>query len=155
MSAESIVCRLCRTAFTDEGGCAVCAPVKKHLDVKVDEDAVPLGRAASEVMAVLRRQLQRLKIAEFGAKEYDASRGREARATSNALSKLIDATRKLQEDGEEAIGSMPFQEKLALFMEWFISLPAVYKRRVLSDMGRHDPATAGPVKPALEVVDVS
>jgi hypothetical protein len=105
----------------------------------VDEDAVPLATVASEAVSLLRRQLTYLKQQAKLTQGYNSELAAEARQVSNALSKLLDSSRKLVQDGADAVGSMSFQEKMALFLDWSTSLPSAYRRRLMESMMSQTP----------------
>lgn len=140
--AEILACRLCHVALVAEGGCAVCAAVKPHLTVSaaVDDAAVPLAQVAQEGIVTLQRQLKKLRE----TKEPDASARAELRAVTNAIAKLLDSSRKVIQDGADAVDAMSFQEKAALFLEWTGSLPAPYRRRLIEAMTGQNANTAQP-----------
>lgn len=133
MTMSSFACRLCRRSLADEAGCSVCLPIKQHLIPleAADEDAVPLAVLAQETASLLRAQLKQLKAAQASANGYDATLADESRAHANSLSKLLDSARKLQEDGAAAVEVMSFQEKSALMVEFFDTLPPAYRRQLI------------------------
>jgi hypothetical protein len=151
--AEAIACRGCHRPLIDEAGCALCLPVKPHLiPLEVtDEDAVPLAQLATETATLLRSQLKQLKAWQKVSPEYNMAVANESRAHAAALAKLLDSARKVIQDGADAVDSMTFQEKAALFKEWFRTLPPAYRRQL------HDEMTTdlmGREPPQLEMVDV-
>lgn len=136
MSAETLACRTCHHPLTSDAGCAVCLPIKPHLVVTsaVDEDSVPLAVVASEAVSVLRKQLTAVKNAQRGQSAPDPILAGEARAIAGVLAKLLDSARKVIQDGADAVESMTFQEKAALFLEWTKSLPGPYRRRLIDSL---------------------
>lgn len=135
--AETLVCRGCHKPLQDDDGCALCLPVKPHLmpgDAVVDDDTIPLAQLAQETAGLLRRQLKQLQVEQRARKTYDAALAHESRQHSNALSKLLDSARKVVEDGADAVQAMSIQERIALFVEWFRQLPAVYRKRLLEQL---------------------
>jgi hypothetical protein len=131
--SDTLICRGCRRPITDEAGCALCLVVKPHLmpiDAG-DEDAVPLSQLAAETAGLLRRQLTQLKVMQKKASGYDAVLAKESREHANALSKLMDTSRKVIQDGADAVDAMSFAEKVELFRDWFVSLPPAYRRRTM------------------------
>ncbi len=134
---ETLSCRGCHHALTSDAGCALCLPIKPHLVVSaaVDEDAVPLALVAQEAVVVLRKQLQAVKSqAKAGGLAYDPLLAAEARSIANTIAKVLDSARKVVQDGAEAVESMSFQEKAALFLEWTGSLPGAYRRRLIESL---------------------
>lgn len=102
-----------------------------------DEDMVPLAQLASEAATLLRAQLKQLKLVQKASSGYDAVLANESRAHAAALAKLLDAARKVIQDGADAVDVMSFQEKALLFVEWFASLPPAYKRSLHDQLGQH------------------
>lgn len=133
--SETLACRGCRHELVEDAGCALCLPVKPHLIVTsaVDEDAVPLAVVAGEAVSLLRKQLTHLK-SKSRLNAYDPLDANEARAVANTLAKLLDSARKVVQDGADAVGSMSFQEKMALFLEWSATLPGAYRRRLIESL---------------------
>ena len=120
----------------DEAGCAICLTVKPHLmpAEAADEDSVSLAQLANETQALLRRQLVQLKGLQKTTAGYDAGLAKEARELSNALAKLLDSSRKVIQDGADAVDAMSFQEKANLMVEFFGSLPPAYRRQLYDRM---------------------
>lgn len=142
--SEILACRGCRHPLTSDAGCALCLPMKPHLVVSsaVDEDAVPLATVAGEAVSLLRKQLEYNKNqTKLIAPSYDPVLANEARAIANTLAKLLDSARKVVQDGADAVGSMSFQEKAALFMEWAATLPGAYRRRLVEQLMGQVPQT--------------
>lgn len=133
--AEILACRGCHHTLNSDAGCALCLSVKPHLVVlsAVDEDAVPLAVVANEAVTLLRRQLTHLKgVAKNGI--YDPIMASEARSVANTLAKLLDSARKVVQDGADAVSTMSFQERAALFLEWTGSLPGAYRRKLIEQL---------------------
>lgn len=116
-----------------------------------DEDAVPLAQLAQETASLLRAQLKQLKVKQKQANGYEADLANESRAHANALSKLLDASRKVIADGADAVDAMSLQEKTALFLEWFGSMPPAYRRRLHEQMASHAPTTGIPTDDAIAI----
>jgi hypothetical protein len=136
MANETLACRGCHFPLTSESGCALCLPVKPHLVVTsaVDDDSPPLAVVAAEAVSLLRKQLKQAKALSEQATVYDPILGSETRSITNAISKLMDSTRKVVDDGAHAVAAMGFQEKANLFLEWTASLPGPYRRRLIDQM---------------------
>ena len=147
---ETLACRGCHHPLASDAGCALCLPVKPHLVVlaAVDEESVPLALVAQEAVVVLRKQLQAVKAkAKAGGLDYDPILAAEARSIANTVAKVLDSARKVVQDGAEAVESMSFQEKAALFLEWTGSLPGAYRRRLIESLmgqGTHGPLEEPP-----------
>lgn len=142
--AEMLSCRMCRHPLTVESGCVVCLPVKEHLIVSADDGAqIPLAVVATQGIGMLQRQLAALDKAQSGARAYDPVLANETRAVTNAIAKLADSTRKLIQDGADAVEAMSFQEKAALFLEWTASLPSAYRRRLVTQVEAQGTVTPG------------
>lgn len=129
---NELACRSCRKPLLAKTGCGVCDPVRKNLVVlgETEEERPSLATVSNEAVNALRAQLRDYKV-RLGAKglkdeERDRLHDRQ-RAVSGALSKLLDAARKIQGDGVQAIERMSFKERAELFVEWFLTLPAVYR----------------------------
>lgn len=133
MTGEQLACRGCRHPLTSDAGCALCLPVKVHLVVvsAVDEDAVPLAVVATEAITILRKQLKQAKSMVDAASVHDPLLAAEVRNITNAIAKLMDSSRKVIQDGADAVESMSFQEKASLFLEWTATLPGPYRRRLV------------------------
>jgi hypothetical protein len=114
--------------------------VKPHLIVAsaVDEDAVPLAVVASEAVGMLRAQLARIKSDMKTKPAEYVTLAAEARNIANTIAKVLDAARKVMEDGAAVVDAMSFQEKAALIIEWTASLPSVYRRRLITQMMEQD-----------------
>jgi hypothetical protein len=136
VASEQLACRLCHFPLTSDAGCAGCLPVKANLVVvsAIDEDAVPLAVVAAEAVGLLRKQLKMAKATQDKSSQYDPILGQETRSITNAIAKLLDSSRKLVEDGANAVEAMSFQEKAALFLEWTGTLPGPYRRRLIDQM---------------------
>lgn len=136
MASETLSCRLCHFPLTSDSGCAACLPAKPNLVVSsaVDEDQVSLAVVAAEAVSLLRKQLKHAKVATDKCSIYDPILGQETRAVTNAIAKLLDSSRKVVQDGADAVEAMSYQEKAALFLEWTASLPGPYRRRLIDQM---------------------
>ena len=145
---EVLVCRGCHHSLLDEAGCALCLGVKPHLMPvdAVEDEAVPLAQLAQESATLLRSQLKQLKVMQKATKSYDPALSKESREHSNALAKLLDASRKVVQDGIDAVEVMSFKERADLFKDWFSTLPPAYRRQLHEELGSKV-VTAAPVQP--------
>jgi hypothetical protein len=85
----------------------------------------------------------RLGAARLPDEDKDRLHDRQ-RAVAGALSKLLDAARKIQGDGVEAISRMSFKERAELFVEWYMTLPAVYRDALRTELDTHEAQLALP-----------
>ncbi len=133
---EVLVCRGCRHPLLDESGCALCLSVKPHLMPvdAIEDEHVPLAQLAQESASLLRAQLKQLKVKQKAATDYEPVLAKESREHSNALAKLLDASRKVVQDGIDAVEVMSFKERADLFKEWFSSLPPAYRRQLHEEL---------------------
>lgn len=135
--AETLVCRGCRNALSADLGCALCKEAKKNLVVEDDGESESLAKMAGSTIRLLRGQLRQLQVQVGKTTEYNAALAREGRQIAGAISKLLDSSRKVIQDGVDAVEVMSFQERAALFLEWSIGLPPAYRRKLYEDLGRH------------------
>lgn len=150
----SLACRACRVPVGAEGGCAVCVPIKKNL-VAVDEgrgEVAPLSEVGSEVVDALRAQLTVIRrVLKDGNTKQRAAAGKELIAVANSMAKVLEAARKLQNDGIQAVKNMAFLERAELFIGWYLDLPPPYRAEMRR---RQAEAEADYAKPK-ELVDVT
>jgi hypothetical protein len=163
---NELACRGCRKALLAPAGCALCDPIRKHLIVlnESEEERPSLATVSAEAVNALRAQLRAYKdqLAVKDLKPADvASIHDKQRAVAGALSKLLDAARKIQGDGLAAVERMSFKERAELFVEWFMTLPAAYRAQLKEQIEAHETAWqqvagpdagAAPTIPALPVV---
>lgn len=153
---NQLACRGCRKPLLAQSGCALCDPVRKHLVVlgETEEERPSLATVSTEAVNSLRAQLRFYKdeLARDGITPADkASIHDKQRAVAGALSKLLDAARKIQGDGLAAVERMSFKERAELFVEWFLTLPAVYRAQLREQIDAHEQAwtqVSGGVDPA-------
>lgn len=150
---NELACRGCRKPLVAQSGCALCDPVRKHLVVlgETEEERPSLATVSTEAVNALRAQLRVYKeqlAADPRLGPGDLARIHEAqRSVAGALSKLLDAARKIQGDGLAAVERMSFKERAELFVEWFLTLPNVYQAQLLEQIDAHRQAwlqVAGP-----------
>lgn len=131
---ESIACRLCRTPLLVEGGCEVCRGWKGNLVVVGDspaDDAVDLGELGSEALGLARRMLRQVKLAQLGRKGPPGVEDvRTVDTLCRGVAVLIDSARKVRKEGAASLASLPFAEKVDLFVGWFRGLPPAHRRSV-------------------------
>lgn len=130
-----IGCKFCRRPLTAKSGCPKCDPFRPHLLVlDAVEERPSLSTVTNEAVKALRLQLQfyERSLARVSTSREDAEdlRARQ-RSVAGAMSKLLDAARKIAGDGVSAVEAMSFQERAELFVTWFCSLPAVYRESLL------------------------
>lgn len=126
-----LACRLCRVPIQSLDGCAVCRDFKTNLiAVDEDQDEKPsLSEVSHEVIANLRAISRKAKQYLGNAETFDKGAGLAMKA-GNTASKVLEAARKLQTDGVEAIKNMSFLERAELFIGWYAALPPPYRVKV-------------------------
>lgn len=148
-----LACRACRRPLTAAEGCAICATIKANL-VTTEENAEEypaLSDVGSETVAVLQTILREHKLT---LRRKDADLEERAAASSavlsvaNTLAKVLEAARKLQSDGLAAVRNMNFQDRCALFADWYQALPPNYRRKVRVGMEQFEGQVNQP-QPAL------
>lgn len=140
---NELACRACRKPLLAREGCAVCNDWRKNLVVlnETEEERPSLATVSNEAVNALRAQLRDYKDRLRDAKLKDADKDRlhdRQRAVSGALSKLLDAARKIQGDGVQAISRMSFKERAELFVDWYMTLPAVYRETLRRELDKHE-----------------
>ncbi len=130
-----LACRACRRALAAAEGCAICAPVKANL-VTTEENAEEypaLSDVGSETVAVLQTILrEHKKVVRDRDEAQDVRLAAQSAVikVANTIAKMLESARKLQTDGLAAVRNMNFQDRAALFADWYQSLPPQYRRRV-------------------------
>lgn len=141
---NQLACRACRRPLLGKDGCAVCSPWRKNLVVvgEAEEERPSLANVSAEAVRSLREQVRHYEAALKAAKTVDDQESYRAlqRSVAGSLGKLLDAARKIQTDGLAAIERMSFAERAKLFVEWFMSLPTIYRERVKAEMEKHEGA---------------
>lgn len=64
----------------------------------------------------------------------------------NALAKLLEAARKLQDDGISAVRNMSFLERAKLFVSWYADLPPSYRTQVRQQVEAYELEINKPMK---------
>ena len=144
-----VACRACRVPLSaDVPGCAICGPIRPHL-ISADEAAEDgvrpaLSRVSDELVRDLRERASyyRRELRERPGAE-NLARGQVALA--NALTRLLEAARKLQTDGLAAVENMSFAERAKLFLEWYAALPPTYRSRLRDALADHEVEAAKPL----------
>ena len=121
-----IACRCCRVPIAAAGGCGICTPIKAHLvdSGETEEERASLADVSGETVAALRdmmREARKLRAGTDAAKRLAG--GRAVIAVANTLAKVLEAARKLQSDGVQAVRLMSFTERAKLFVDWYLDLP--------------------------------
>jgi hypothetical protein len=152
---NELACRACRKPLLATEGCGVCNAWRKNLVVlgETEEERPSLASVSNEAVNALRAQLRdykdRLKVKGLKDDERDALHERQ-RSVAGALSKLLDAARKIQGDGVTAISRMSFKERAELFVDWFMTLPGVYREALRKQMDQHEAQLALPAGEELQ-----
>jgi uncharacterized Zn finger protein (UPF0148 family) len=140
---NDLACRACRKPLLAKSGCGVCDPIRKNLVVlgETEEERPSLAVVSNEAVNALRSQLRdyktRLAVPKLKDEDRDRLHDRQ-RAVSGALSKLLDAARKIQGDGIQAVERMSFAERAKLFCEWYMTLPAVYRESLRKELDKQE-----------------
>lgn len=140
---NELACRACRKPLLAREGCGVCNPWRANMVVlgETEEERPSLAAVSNEAVNALRAQLRDYKteLGVKGIKAEDKARLHDKqRAVAGALSKLLDAARKIQGDGLTAITQMSFKERAELFIEWYLTLPAVYRDALQKEIAGHE-----------------
>lgn len=147
---NELACRACRKPLLAQKGCGVCDPIRKHLVVlgETEEERPSLATVSNESVNALRAQLRDYKARlVVGLADEDKDRLHEKqRAVAGALSKLLDAARKIAGDGVQAISRMSFKERAQLFVDWYLSLPSVYREALKKQMDESEGKLLLPVE---------
>jgi hypothetical protein len=149
----SLACRMCRVPIAATVGCGVCDPMRGNLVVIGDdeEDRPSLSGTASEVVALLRKQVKQVK-GELERLPGSTIAEKRALALANTLAKVLESARKLQADGKAAVAAMSFQERKELFVEWYTDLAPAYRNAVREAFAAYEVEVSRPVTPAQESV---
>jgi hypothetical protein len=133
-------CRLCRVSLAASKGCAVCDAVRPHIVVAESED-VSLAEVSRETVKALQEQLRAYKevLRDCQVKEREGWR-ESVRSVASTLSKVLDAARKLQEDGVKAVELMSTREKMDLFEAYYVQLPPAVRVRFMAQLQAADEA---------------
>lgn len=130
-----LACRACRRVLGAADGCAVCTPIKANL-VTTEEDSEQypsLSDVGSETVGALQAILREHKrtVADRTAPAEDRLVAQSSVIkTANTLAKVLEAARKLQNDGVAAVRNMSFQERAALFAGWYQAQPPALRGRI-------------------------
>lgn len=141
-----LACRACRVAIAAPTGCELCNTVRQNLVVvgETEEDRPSLSGTSAEMVALLRTMLTKLKT-DLKANPSSAVHQNNALKLSNALSKLLETSRKLVQDGVDAVEQMSFREQCALFVQWYGTLAPAYRADVLTQFQAFEAEIAAPV----------
>jgi hypothetical protein len=141
-----LACRACRVPIAAAKGCAICDPVRTNLVVVgEDEDDKPsLSGTASLGVSILNRQLRDVEknLKANGRSVTDEKR---AIALTNAISKLLETSRKLMQDGVDLMETYSFREQAELFVGWFANLSPPYRADVMAKFAAFEQEISKPV----------
>jgi hypothetical protein len=135
----ALACRNCRVPIMAESGCAICASFKAQL-VAVDEseDERPsLSEVGSSVVADLqyaRRVASKIMRDETASDDDRLNATARILKIGNTASKVLEAARKLQNDGLAVIQTMSFIERAKIFITWYTELPPPYRVQLRDKM---------------------
>lgn len=124
----------------------MCNDIRRNLVAVGDNESErpSLATVSAEIVTGLRRQVRHVS----GLLEKDADNERlvgRLIALGNTASKVLEAARKLQVDGRDAVDAMSFGERAELFLEWYMDLPPPYRVKLRAQMADHEIAIQAPV----------
>lgn len=133
---ETLTCRTCGVGLTEPGGCDFCKDFKtRQIAIRgqlQNEEPVDMIECADEILRLVRHQANLLRLQIRASKSYDPALTRELKNVGETAAKVLDATRKLYEAGDDVLQAMSLTERMALFQEWFGGLPTEVQRKVFS-----------------------
>ncbi len=141
-----LACRACRIPISASHGCQICETVRRNLVVvgEDDEDRPSLSGTAAELVAVLRDQTrnvrERLKLNPLSMTDE-----KRALSLGNTLAKVLESSRKLMQDGKDAVENLSFQERAELFVGWVVSLPPAYRQNVRERLAEYEVEVSKPL----------
>ena len=134
-----LACRNCRVPLSATSGCAICDPIRPQL-VSTDEsvDSLPsLAEVGAESVTALRRQV-RVYSNFLKDNPLDSDANKSLVLMANSVAKVLEAARKLQDDGIAAVRNMSFLERAKLFIAWYASLPPAYRTQVRDQVEKYE-----------------
>ena len=136
-------CRFCRVNLAATSGCAVCDPIRPHITFADDQD-VSLAEVSKEAVKALQEQLRGYKQDLRAQKLPEAKEAINVavRSVAATLSKVLDSSRKIQEDGLKAVELMSSKEKMDLFEAYYLALPPAVRARFLTQLQDAEAALA-------------
>lgn len=142
-----LACRLCRYPINSLDGCDVCRDFKKNLVAvnEDDEEQPSLTVVSQEIIVNLRALSRRAKQLMENSETFDKGATLAMKA-GNTASKVLEAARKLQTDGLEAIKNMSFLERARLYIGWYASLPGPYRLKVRAGQDKLEAETNKPLE---------
>lgn len=151
------ICRLCRYSLKAVNGCEFCLPVKAHLiwPVMHELEATETAKALSQQSArLLKKQLRKLNE-HVDKAEYDEKVTGELIKLSNAITKLTDQVRKLEDRENERTAALTFEEQTTLIAnQFFANLPEQHQKTMLNKLNDILQSTSTPYMLTGEIVDV-
>jgi hypothetical protein len=147
-----LACRLCRIPLSAQEGCAVCNPVRRNMVVvgETEDERPSLAGTGHEALRAVRAQI----IHHAGILKTNPGNGKSESgliSCTNALAKLVGEVRKLQDDGYKAVEAMSWEERMKLFLGWYMDLTPAYRLSLREKMADHEVAVSKPV-PEAEAV---
>lgn len=150
---SDLACRSCRQRLlADVQGCAICRGIRNHLvllDAVEKEDRPALSDVSAEMVKFLRDR-HRYYERELKDKPGSEPLAKGAISNANAMTKLLEAARRLQSDGLAAVEAMSFVERARLFVQWYASLVPAYRGRLREEMAKFEATVALPVAATVE-----
>lgn len=110
---------------------------------EAEEEAPSLSGASAEVVGALRTQARRLR--ERLSESDDASLEKRLIGVGNTTAKVLESARKLRADAVGAMEGLTFEEKAALFVEWFSTLPPQYRDALRFKLDQFEAQLAEPL----------
>jgi len=104
-----------------------------------------LAEVGSESVNALRRQV---KFYAGFLKDNPADEGanRNLVFMTNSVAKILEAARKLQDDGIAAVRNMSFLERAKLFIAWYATLPPAYRSQVREQTEKYEMELSKPLE---------
>lgn len=133
---ETLTCRTCGVGLTEPGGCDFCRDFKaRQIAIRgqlASDEPVDMIECADQILSLVRHQAQLLRLQIRASKSYDPALTRELKNVGETAAKVLDATRKLYEAGDDVLQAMTLNERMALFQEWFTGLPTEVQKKVFT-----------------------
>lgn len=142
-----LACRNCRIPLGASQGCGICDSFRSQL-VSTDEsaDSAPsLAEVGAESVVALRKQVKYL-AAVLRDDPSDQVATKNLVLLTNSVAKVLEAARKLQDDGIAAVRNMNFLERARLFIGWYTLLPPAYRSQVRDQQDKHEAEVAKPLE---------
>ncbi len=130
------VCRLCKIAWNEAGGCVTCEPAKKNSELK--EDSVELESILHDSYAQLKLQLERLKATTQRAVP-DIYNHEHARATTEMTKAVVTFAREFRSFLRQSSAhtqKLSNDEQAKLMADYFATWPERIQREFIQSITR-------------------